>query len=509
MVAGEAALRPCLLGIRLRRGRCRHGGHAHAKLRQIIVKRALRFSRGDRPAVGCHLHRLICVCVCVGKQRALRLRLVVAGEAALRPGLLGIRLRRGRCRHGGRFEARRSFLGLFRYIAFGGLRLFRRRLILRRFAARLQRLVEIFIHRAGNIRHRFCGDVRHERRAAERNRGRRFPRRLLSGHDLVKGTLRVLLSRGAFFVPDGVVRRRIVVVINARKLRLRFAHAPLLPVGPCPLGIRLIHLLFVRAAAVFHREFRHLHGHLPRFGRCLFRRCLRGGLDPILRQRAVLDAVDVLHQQRRIAACVRQGCLAQLADRFIEGVAVQPHLRAVDLAVFHKLAKARRRDLQLARVLLEHGVKRIHHLLILALDDLRVAEHALAVRPYGGGHLVALLLRLGFERVRGVNRVRKQRLRFRAGAFAYLLRVRENLGAFRLCPLQRLRRVLLCGAECVQNRLLARAIALHQLIHGVDARFQQRNALKTLFQEELHIPAFHSSTSSFSCCVSLWYPMCA
>ncbi|MPN23261.1 hypothetical protein SDC9_170649 [bioreactor metagenome] len=156
MFAGGCALRPCLLGIRFRCGYasgCARRGCAQTNLRKIVVKRALGFACQGGFASGSRLlHTLICVNICVSKQRAFRLWLMVAGKVALRPCLFGIRLRRGyrgRCR--GRFGTRRELFRLIRRCAFGAFRFFRRYRILRYFAIRVKRLVKILVHCAGNI----------------------------------------------------------------------------------------------------------------------------------------------------------------------------------------------------------------------------------------------------------------------------------------------------------------------------------------------------------------------
>ena len=300
------------------------------------------------------------------------------------------------------------------------------------------------------------------------------------------------------------------VVKRFGKLRLRLTLALLRLICPSRLRIGLLRRAArIRPAAVLNRKFRFQFrralcigcGFAFRF--CFRLRSLGERLLFLLRQMPVLDAVDVLHQQRRILARIRQGGLVARADGLVKRIPIQPRLRVVDLVVLHKRGKAHRSALQLARVLLDYGVERIYHLFVFTLDDLRVAQHPLAVRAHARRDLERVALRLGLERVRGLDRLGQKGFRLASGALARLLCLRAHFVRLRLGLLEQLCRVLLGGLLRVEYRLLARAVSFHQLIERVDARFQQRDALKTLFQEELHLSAFHSSTSSFSCCASL------
>ena len=292
----------------------------------------------------------------------------------------------------------------FRCVALRLRRLLCRVFVLSGFALLIERFIKVRVKRAHRVFHGlriqfFARDVRNGRNGRGGGSCKHFSAR----HQRVKRALRIRLHHAAFVIVNGIVALLKRIVKRLYKLRLRFAFTLLRLVCPGRLGVRFRSALpLVRAATVFHREFRCVadsrlalrHGNLrlelrgcfrygfARFFRHRIRffrhlrqlRLLRGrALEPVFRQRAVLNAIDVLHQQRGVFARVRQRGVAEFADRFIKRVSVQSRFGAVDLTIFYKLGKSRRRNFQLVGVLFEHGVKRIHHLFIFAFDDLRVA----------------------------------------------------------------------------------------------------------------------------------------
>ena len=112
------------------------------------------------------------------------------------------------------------------------------------------------------------------------------------------------------------------------------------------------------------------------------------------------------------------------------------------------------------------------------------------------------MLRLTHRRLCREHRFIQQSLAFAARFLADGVRFRARV-------VYELARGVLRGVQRIDQRLLACVIPFNQLFHGIDSRFQQRDSLKPLFEKLLHLFAIHSSTSSFSCCVSQGYPRCA
>ena len=408
----------------------RRGGRKRRVPGEVVIQRAIDIIAGDRlrgsrfrnrsRLYALWLYRKIARVV---KQRAFRLRLEIACKRILRPCLRAIGFRCG-C-YG--LPARNRLC--HRQRTFRPLLVLLRHFILRKLAARLKRIGEKLVKRAHGVVLLLCRQMFRNQRARGGNGSRAKRARCVVRQQRVKRAFDIRLRDTALLGAYHIIARNKRIVKRLGKLRLRFRFALLLFVAPCRLGEGNCHLL-VRAAAVFAREhgryllrFRRRNGFCDsgfrligricfRF-RTLFFRARRRRL-LLFRQGAVLDAVDVLHQKRWVFARVGKVCVAELADGFVKRVSIQPHFRAVNLAMLHKLGKACRRDLQLACVLLQHGVEGVDHLFVFALDDLRVAQHPLAVCFYACAELNALTLRFLLERVCGVDRFGKQRFRFLA-----------------------------------------------------------------------------------------------
>ncbi|MPM63966.1 hypothetical protein SDC9_110851 [bioreactor metagenome] len=257
------------------------------------------------------------------------------------------------------------------------------------------------------------------------------------GESSVKRLHRALLRELAGIRADDKTTVHIGILKCLCELRLRFTLTFLRLVYPSRLRIRLGGCLsLIRAIAVLHREDRLLHGKQLRclrfpflhrlafvlfFSLCATRRAL---LHKVLRQRTVLDAIDILHQHRGVPACVREASVVEYANRLIKRIAIHPDFRRIDFAILYKLRKPRSSYLQLGCILREHGVERLHHLLIFALDNLNIPQHTIAVRLCNGDQFGCAPLRVRAERTRDGCGIRQQRIRILLGrrthAFCFL-----------------------------------------------------------------------------------------
>ena len=175
-----------------------------------------------------------------------------------------------------------------------------------------------------------------------------------------------------------------------------------------------------------------------------------------LRRHAVLNAVDIVHQLRRVPLRIGQ-VHARGKRQLVQTVHFLRQVRRLDLVPAAERGKALRIGRRLGRSLLERGVVGGDRRLILGNRRLRLGEQLRAVRARLLQHAVRI-------RLRALPRLRGSRLRLVQNLLGALFGLLHHFGGG-----------FMRVGERVDNRRLARMISLDQAVHGLNALLEARN----------------------------------